>query len=100
MANTQHRLNTRVQLLTQAINRRVGLLSQFLAPPGQAPALHQQLSSTEALDWWRKHRYDQFGQQVLSNYSPEEVARLDNSLAQANEAMGLGEPAGGMHGNP
>lgn len=58
-----------------------------LKPATERPPFHRQLSPREALAWWLKHRYDQFGQQAMAGWSPLQKAQLDAWLASAVQAI-------------
>ncbi len=77
-------------LLADRITERIDMLSKALAPAEGRPPFTQQLSKAKAINWWRAHRYDDLGKQVMANMEPIAVLELDQALAQANEAEGLG----------
>ncbi len=81
-------------MLSGALTRRVELLKDAIAPSGSRPLFTEQLSRSDALRFWRDHRYDDIGQRVLERMQPEAVMELDQALSQANEAAGFFAPPG------
>lgn len=90
MADTPHILERRASLLAGRLAAQRNIVRDTLAPAGQRKPFTQQLSKREALAFWRQHRYDATGQQVLATMRPEDVLELDLALSQANEAEMLG----------
>lgn len=75
----QHRLEVRASLL----GNRMAAASDALAASygeGGRPAFTEARTRREALDWWRQHRHDEYGQRVLERMPPWEIARLDADL--------------------
>lgn len=95
-AEDQHPLERRAQALAQGITSRVNMMASMMRPDGR-PVFHTRLSDAKALDFWRKHRYDELGQSVISTWRPDQILDLDQRLSQANEADGLGVP---QYGTP
>ena len=87
MSNAEHILERRAHLLAGKLSARRDLLVQALAPKGQRPPFTEQMSKPEAVAWWRAHRYDDLGKQVLDRMGPADVMELDQALSQANEAQ-------------
>ena len=83
MSDTKHVIERRAALLADAIEHRVNILRDALAPPGKRPPFTKQLSKPAALRWWQLHRYDALGAQVISNMQPVDVMELDLALSQA-----------------
>lgn len=81
----QHRLDRRAAMLGERLRREIDLTAQMLRPPGGMPAFTTQLTNTEALDFWKRHRFDRIGAQVLSGWTPEQIAELDAWLAAEQE---------------
>lgn len=81
-----HRLERRSQLLATRLQERVEAMRNALAPPGQRPPFTTTMPKNAALDWWGKHRYDDVGKSALANYSPDQIAELDATLARRNQA--------------
>ena len=69
-------------MLSARIKARKTLIQNAITPKGSRPPFTQQLSQANALEWWMKHRYDDLGQQVLSNMQPADVMELDRALSQ------------------
>ena len=85
MAEAEHMIERRADLLAQKMQRRVQVLSQFLKPDGQRPPFTKQLNNEDAMRFWMQHRYDEIGAQVLQNLQPHDIAELDAALAQHHE---------------
>lgn len=101
MAQSQHPLERRAQMLAGKIQGRVADLGQAMqAANGRIP-FHTKLSQGTALEWWAQHRYDDLGQQVLQNLDPLDVLHLDRALGEygaQQEALGLPQESGGFGG--
>ena len=67
-------------MLAQKMEGRVRMLSQFIRPDGQRARFTKQLQDADALNWWRIHRYDDLGSQVLAGMRPNDIAELDQAL--------------------
>jgi hypothetical protein len=87
MADIENVLERRAKAMAEAIKGRRDLLTQALAPTGQRPAFHEQLSKPAALAWWTQHRNDGMGKEVIARMKPESILELDNALAQHNQAQ-------------
>lgn len=85
MSQIEYRIERRARLLADAMTARVKLLANFLRPDSARPPFTEQESRREALAWWQKHRFDQFGEQILATMTPNDILALDNALARANE---------------
>lgn len=83
-SNIGHILERRADMLADAINHRVELLSEFLTSDDR-PVFSKRLSEREALDWWQRHRYDEFGARILASWTPQQIMALDAALSQAGE---------------
>ncbi len=81
-SNLQHVMERRAELLANAIEHRVQVMTDFLQPPGQPPVFSQKVSRREWLEFWRLHRTDEVGAQVLSTWTPEQIMALDTALGQ------------------
>lgn len=86
MARTEHRLEQRQRMLAAKLTQRVQMMRDVLAPPGKRPPFHEQLSNAESLRWWRTHRYDALGAQVLQYLQPAAIEELDVALSRQIEA--------------
>ncbi len=82
----QYTIERRASLLAQSIGKRIGIISQGLAPSGKRPPFTEQLSQKDAMAWWQKHRFDSLGQQVTANMDPQSLMELDQALGQKTEA--------------
>ena len=85
---TEHRLETRKNLLAGRIKERIASIKMAVAPPGQRLPFTQQLTRRDALAFWTRHRYDPIGQKVINSW-PEDrrqamTLELDAALAQQN----------------
>jgi hypothetical protein len=74
-------------MLAEAFTQRTDLLAAMMRPDDRQ-IFHQRLAEPKALEFWRKHRFDDLGQSVMSTWRPDQVVELDQRLAQANEADG------------
>lgn len=86
----EHRLERRARRLGEEMVRRVDLVKTFLAPPGHRQPFREALSKPAALAWWRRHRYDSFGQQVLARMSLEDIMELDTAISEMMAADQMG----------
>lgn len=84
-----HRVNRLVEKLTQRMEQMETLIGDFMAPPGEAPALRTQLARREALAWWLKNYDNEFGQRIRKTMSPMQQLELDQALS---EAIAQGQP--------
>lgn len=84
---TDHPLERRADMLAQALTQRVDMMAAMMRPDDRQ-IFHQRLSEPSALQFWRKHRFDDMGQQIMSTWTPDQIIGLDQRLAQANEADG------------
>ncbi len=82
---TQHILERRASAIATAIQKQRLVVAEALKPDGTRPPFTTQMSEPEALAWWQKNRYSNFGQRVLANMAPMQVMELDQALSQANE---------------
>lgn len=82
-----------VNLLAERMEERVTAMSEALSPKGKRPPFTKQLSRKQALNWWRKHRYDELGAMVLRNMDQNSILELDQELTRQNELrmLALGE---------
>jgi len=89
----ENMLERRAAMLAGRISARKKRLREALAPPGQRPPFTKQLTKQEALEFWRLHRHDETGAEVLARMSDLEIAELDTALAQMGVPYG-GQPSG------
>ncbi len=82
MSDAQHIIDRRIELLAEAITREVNVIASFYAPPGGQQAMHEQVTSDQAYEFWSKHRYDEIGKQAISQMQPADVASIDRFLAE------------------
>jgi hypothetical protein len=80
--NVQHIMERRAEMLADAINHRVDLLAEFLTMDDR-PVFTKKLRQAEALSFWQRHRYDEFGAQILASWTPEQILALDAALGRA-----------------
>jgi len=92
--DTPYRVERRAALLSERITQRRQTLRDAYSPPGQRPPFTQTLSRRDALTWWRQHRSDDVGKQVLDRMSPNDIMNLDLALAKANEVEQFGQDMG------
>jgi hypothetical protein len=85
VAEAEHTVERRARLLAEKMQTRVRVLSNFLAPPGQRAPFTKQLSDAQALRFWRAHRYDPLGAEVLQSMRPQDIAELDMALMSHSE---------------
>lgn len=78
----KHRLDRRRDRLAARIVEVRGIIVDMLTPPGGQHAFMDQVSSTEGLAFWKKHRYTELGRRLLASRSPQDVADLDAYLAR------------------
>lgn len=76
------RFDRRVERLEDMIEDRIHLYEMILQPPGTQPMLTDQLTSEKSLAFWRRHRFDEIGRNVLAAYTPMQVAQLDAWLSE------------------
>jgi hypothetical protein len=90
MPDTQHPLERRAALLAGKLKGTQETIAAYLSPEGRQ-LFHQRLSKPEAIRWWRQHRHDPLGQEVLKSWQMSDVLELDLVLAQdeRKEAFGL-----------
>lgn len=81
MALKEHRLERRARLLAMKMQERVSDLQNVVGV-----AFRREVPRGKALAWWRKHRFDELGAQVLARMQPQDILDLDLALAQAIEA--------------
>ena len=79
---SQHRLDRRRDILSEKIKHLLEVTTEMLRPEGTRPPLTDQKTSGEALVFWRKHRFDAIGAEVLANRPAADVAELDAWLAR------------------
>ena len=79
MAEAQHRLERRATLLAGQMDTASKGLAQQLGA-GERPLFTTPMTKNESLAWWREHRHDEAGAQVLSRMQPWDIARLDADL--------------------
>jgi hypothetical protein len=93
---TDNILERRAHMLAGRLSKNTQMLRDALAPPGQRPPFTEQMTKADAVTWWRAHRFDKYGQDVVARMQPADVMELDQALSQANAAdlMG-GEPNAG-----
>ena len=82
MPNSEHLLERRVRILSEAITKRTNLLKNALLPPGSRPPFTTQLSEGDALAFWRRNRNLPLGRAVLERMTPEAIMELDLTLSQ------------------
>lgn len=75
----QHRLEQRAQLLAGRMDTASKGLAQQLGA-GDRPPFTTAMTRTESLDWWRQHRHDEAGAEVLARLRPWDIAQLDADL--------------------
>lgn len=94
MAQAEHRLEKRSQLLAARIKERGQAIRDAVAAPGQRPPFHVALSKPDALAWWREHFDDDLGQSVLTSWTPDQVAELQVEMSRAarTDTLGDGSP--------
>ena len=90
----EHFLETLSHSLADRIASRKEMLVQVFLPPGERAPFTTLLSKPKALAWWRRHRFDSYGQGLLQNMAPEPILELDNALSQANEEVLFGIEGG------
>lgn len=88
MADHQHILERRSDLLATALSRRIDAIVESLSPPGQQPAFTTQKSKREALLWWQQHWNDDLGKKVKARLDPESLLQLSIMLGQ-NQQQGV-----------
>ncbi len=81
----EHLLEKRAKKLSLALTRRKEILREAIAPSGERPPFSSQLSKQDALTWWRKHRYDDLGTQVLKRMQPGAILELDKALTEQTD---------------
>lgn len=96
MPSQEHPAEQRVASFAAALTSRVDMMAAMMRPDDRQ-LFHQRLSEPKAMQFWRKHRYDEMGQQVLSTWQPDQVLDLDRRLMQQTEADGF---AGGDLNGP
>ncbi len=79
-------LERRASMLAGRISARKEIIRDAFAPPGQRPPFTEQLTRAEALDFWRRHRHDRVGAEVLARMRDQDIVELDAALAQ----LGIG----------
>lgn len=77
----ENRLERRVQMLSDAMQARVRTLSESITPEGTPAPFTERLSRSKAMEWWRQHRYDQYGQALTRRMNPQQVMDLDVRLS-------------------
>lgn len=80
MAQAPHRLEQRSRLLASRLTTLRKDLVASLAAPGERPPFTETMTREAALDWWARHRNDQYGAEVLRRMDPVQIAELDASL--------------------
>ena len=85
--NGSHRLEKRARMLASRMTQiKDGLTSQLDGRP-----FTEAKTRTAALDWWARHRNDQYGAEVLRRMDPVQIAELDQSLyAHVNREVPIG----------
>jgi hypothetical protein len=86
-SNIEHVMERRASRLAAAIEHRIGVMVAFLKPAGRPPVFTRRVGRKEALEFWRRHRTDELGMQLLSRMTPEQVMELDRALAMPSEPM-------------
>lgn len=81
-ADVEHVLDRRSKLLAEAILHNIAVMVSILKPTGGAAPFTDQLTSADALAWWKKNRYEAEGKAVASRLSPQQVAEIDAWLAR------------------
>ena len=83
MSNIDYQSERQAHMLAGKIQSTKEMLRTSLAPAGQRPPFTEQLSQGEALNWWRQHRNDEYGKQMVSKMGQQDVMELDAALMQA-----------------
>jgi hypothetical protein len=83
LENLADELGTRMQELVDA-------KAEALRGPGGRPLFTRQMAKSQALAWWRQHRYDDIGKGLVAQMEPQDVLELDQALSQANAAAMMG----------
>ena len=71
-------------MLADRLGKRGDLMANLMRPDGRA-LFSERVSEQDAIRFWRKHRFDELGQSVLSTWTPDQVLKLDQRLMQQNE---------------
>lgn len=79
-SNIEHVMERRAAKLAIAIEHRIKVMVEFLAPDGR-PVFTKKVSGADALEFWRRHRTDETGMALLQRMTPEQVMELDAALA-------------------
>lgn len=91
--SAEHRLEKRSQLLAARLKERVASIRDAVAAPGQRPPFHVALPKNEALAWWREHFDTDLGKQVMSTWTPDQIADLQVEMSRAQQPdIGLAPP--------
>ena len=90
-----HRLESRATLLAGRMRLASQGLRHAVAAEGARVPFTERLPHSEAVAWWRLHRYDEFGQRAAQLLTPDQMLDLDLALSQPAEPTGLmGEEEG------
>lgn len=88
MANQMHPMERRSKMLADALGKRISTMAALMRPDGR-PIYHQRLNEQQALQFWRRHRFDDLGASVLSTWTPDQILQLDQVLQRASESEGF-----------
>jgi hypothetical protein len=80
-----HALERRARVGGERLRARIRVVANSLARPGERPPFTTALTDREALAFWRRHRFDAVGAEVLARMRPAQIQELDLTLARANE---------------
>jgi hypothetical protein len=89
-SSLEHVMERRATKLASAIEHRIEVMVTFLKPPGQPPVFSRSVPRAQALDFWRRHRTDEVGAELLQRMTPEQVMALDAALAGSAPVLGSG----------
>lgn len=85
----QHPLERRTHALAGRLQQRVSMMANLMRPDGRA-LYHERKTEAEAMTFWRKHRFDELGQSVMSTWTPDQIMALDQRLMREDDGSALG----------